>query len=96
MEAVKKQKITKKVPPEVLTSPGGFLLLFLAVIMEGLDLIFLPFVDQIIELPLEITFIILFKIVTQLPLSSCILPFLIERIPVISDILPTWLLRLFF
>jgi hypothetical protein len=84
-----------KVPKEILFSPGGMTLVFLAVVMEVLDIIPIPFLDQILELPLEIIFIVFFKFITKLPLSACLIPFLIERIPLINDIFPTWLIRLF-
>jgi len=91
----KKGRLWAKIPQEILVSPGGVTLILLAIIIEGLDLIPLPFLDQILELPLEIIFIILLKVITRLPFSSCIIPFLIERIPFLSDILPTWFIRLF-
>jgi hypothetical protein len=85
-----------RVPKEILTTPGGVVLVIFAIIMEAFDLIPVPFVDQIWETFLEIIYALLFKIITGLSFSSLIIPFLIERIPFLSDILPTWLLRLFF
>jgi hypothetical protein len=93
-------KATKKISKEILFSPGGMILFFLAVLIEGLDLLPLPFFDQILEVPLEVFYFFLFKIITGVSFSECfryfLVPFLIERIPLISDILPTFLLRLFF
>jgi len=86
----------QKIPRDVLLSPGGMVLIFLALLIEIIDLIIpLPLVEQIIELPLEILFIVLFLSITKTSVKSLIIPFLIERIPIISDILPTWLLRMF-
>jgi uncharacterized protein YacL len=85
----------RKDSKEFLHSAGGIILIILAILIEGLDLIPLPFLDQIVELPLEIIFIFLYKTIANVPLSSCILPFLIERIPIISDLLPTWLIKIF-
>lgn len=86
----------QKIPRDILLSPGGMILLFLALLIEIIDFIIpLPLVEQIIELPLEILFIVLFLSITKVSFKSCVIPFLIERIPLISDILPTWLLRMF-
>lgn len=94
------EKITKggwfqKVPREILFSPGGVILIFLALIIEAIDLIPIPLLDQIIELPLEIIFLVLFVIIVKPSFKSLIIPFFIERIPVINDILPTWLIKMF-
>jgi len=92
--APKKGGWFKKIPADVILSPGGIILIFFAVIMELVDLIPIPFIDQLWELPLEIVFIILLGIIAKVPLKTSVIPFLIERIPVISDILPTWVIRL--
>ena len=88
-------KWRKKIPKEVLNSPGGMILIVMAGVMELIDLIPIPFLDQLWELPLEIIFILLLANIAKLPLQAMIIPFVIERIPIISDILPTWLIRLF-
>lgn len=92
--ASKKSNWFQKIPSAVLLSPGGMVLIFLALLIEIIDWIPLPFIDQIIELPLEIFFIVLFVIITKASFKSLIIPFLIERVPIISDILPTWLIRM--
>ena len=85
----------QKIPTDVLLSPGGMVLFFLALLIEIIDWIPLPVIDQIIELPLEIMFIVLLAIIAKTSFKSLIIPFIIERIPIISDILPTWLIRMF-
>jgi len=85
----------QKIPTEILLSPGGVILIFLAGLIEIIDWIPLPFVDQLIELPLEIFFIVFFVIITKASFKSLIIPFIIERIPIISDIVPTWLIKMF-
>ena len=85
----------QKIPADILLSPGGMVLIFLALIIEIIDWIPLPLIDQIIELPLEIMFIVLFAVITKASFKSLIIPFIIERVPVISDVLPTWLIRMF-
>jgi hypothetical protein len=85
----------KKIPPEILLSPGGMILIFFALIIEIIDWIPLPFADQLWELPLEIGFIVFFVIITKASFKSLIIPFIIERIPLISDIVPTWLIKMF-
>lgn len=85
----------KRIPRDVLFSPGGVILILFAVVMEIVDLIPLPIADQIWELPFEIVFILLLVIIAKVPLKASLIPFLIERIPVINDILPTWVIRMF-
>ncbi|MBM3258015.1 MAG: hypothetical protein FJZ05_02280 [Candidatus Nealsonbacteria bacterium] len=85
----------QKIPKDILLSPGGAVLIFLAFLIEVIDWIPLPVVDQIIELPLELLFLYFFVTITKSSYKSLLIPFAIERIPVISDILPTWLLRMF-
>lgn len=94
-EAKKKSSWFEKVPKGVLFSPGGVILVFLAIIIEVIDWIPFPFLDQIIEIPFEIIFLIFFIIIINPSRKSLIIPFLIERLPGISDILPTWLLKMF-
>ena len=86
----------KKIPADVLLSPGGIILIFFAAVIEIIDLIIpIPVLDQIIELPVEIIFMVLLVIIAKVPVKSLVLPFIVERIPLISDILPTWIIRLF-
>ncbi len=90
----RRSKFFKKIPKEFLFSPGGFILVFVAVCFEALDLL-LPGGSLTIEIVPDLIFAILLILIARVPISSTILPFLIERIPIISDILPTWLIRLF-
>ena len=91
----KKSGWFQKIPKDILFSPGGILLIFFALFMEILDWIPIPLFDQIWELPLEIIFMILLAIIAKVSFKSMIIPFIIERIPVISDYLPTWIIRMF-
>ena len=84
----------QKIPPEVLFSPGGIILIIFAFMMEALDPL-IPGGSLTVEMIPEILFMILLRIVAKVPLKSMIIPFGIERIPVISDIVPTWLIRMF-
>jgi len=70
-------------------------LIFFALFMEILDWIPIPIFDQIWELPLEIVFVVLLSIIAKTSFKSAIIPLVIERIPIISDVLPTWFLRMF-
>jgi len=92
--AKKKSGWFKKIPADVLLSPAGMVLIFFAIIMEIVDLIPLPFVDQLWELPFEIVFVILLTVLAKVPIKTSIIPLLVERIPIISDILPTWVIRM--
>ena len=87
----------RKIPKDLLLSPGGMVLIFLAIIMEIIDWIPIPGLDSLTwELVLEIIFCGFLAIIAKLPFQSMIIPFIIERLPVVSDILPTWFIRLFF
>ena len=94
-EIKKKGGWFEKVPKDILFSPGGMVLVFLALVIEAIDWIPIPVKDQIIEIPLEIIFLIFFIIIVRPSFKSLIIPFLIERIPGISDVLPTWVLKMF-
>lgn len=93
----KKRKWFKKIPKEFLFSPGGVILLFFALIMEITDLLIpVSGIDSlVIELIPEILFCLMLSMIVKIPFTSQIIPLLIERIPVISDIVPTWLIRMF-
>ncbi len=92
--APKKKGWFQKIPTHVLLSPAGAVLVIFALFMEILDLIPIPFIDQIWELPLELGFILLLTILAKVPVKASLIPFIVERIPVLSDILPTWVIRL--
>lgn len=92
--APKKKGWFQKIPADILLSPGGMVLIFFALLIEIIDWIPIPVLDQIIELPLEIIFIALLTIIAKVPLKASVIPFIIERIPVINDILPTWVIRM--
>lgn len=89
-----------KIPRDVLLSPGGVFLIFLAFLMEAIDfMIPWPLVEEIIMLPLNIFFCISLSLIAKVPLRSMVIPFIIERIPLLSTVLPTFLLfllRMFF
>lgn len=91
----KKKGWFQKIPAHVLLSPAGIILAMFALVIETIDLIPLPIIDQLWELPLEIAFIIFFLLlVKDASFKSLIVPFVLERIPVLSDILPTWFLKI--
>lgn len=90
----KKSGWFSKIPTDILFSPGGIILVFLAIIIEIMDLIPLPVIDQIWELPLELLFITMFVVIVKPPIKSLVIPFIIERIPFVSDILPTWFIKM--
>jgi uncharacterized protein YacL len=94
-EKPKKRGWFQKIPFEVLMSPGGAVLMSFAVLMEIMDFLPIPFIGDIIQIILEIIFIILLIKIAKVSFKSCIIPFLIERVPIISNILPTWVIRLF-
>lgn len=84
----------QRIPASVILSPGGVILIFLAAVIELIDLIPLPIIDQVWEIPLELLFIVFFIIIVKPSFRSLIIPFIIERIPFISDFIPTWFLKM--
>jgi hypothetical protein len=93
--AAKKGGWFQRVPREILTTPGGMILILLAVTIEIVDWLPLPPIfDQILEIPLEVIFLILFIRIVKHSFKSLILPFIIERIPGISEISFTWLFKM--
>jgi hypothetical protein len=90
----KKKGWFQKIPTRVLFSPAGVILVFFAMVMEVIDWIPLPGIDQLWELPLELLFIGLLTVLAKVPIKTSVLPFLVERIPMLSDVLPTWVIRM--
>lgn len=94
--AAKRAKTRKwfgKVPFDMVLSPGGVILLFCALLLEITDLILPPSVADsiLIELIPEIGFAFMLKFIAGVPFSAQIIPIIIERIPFVSDFLPTFL-----
>jgi len=86
----------QKIPPGVLLSPGGIILIFLAIAIDVLDFLMpIPIINQIIKLPLEIFFVILYITITKAPFKSLLAPIIIEQIPIIN-ILPMWIIKMLF
>ena len=90
----KKGRFFKKIPKDFLFTPSGVILVFLAVIFEISD-IFIPGGSLTIEIIPDLIFALFLSLLAKVPFTSSIVPILIERVPVLSDILPTWLIRLF-
>jgi len=94
IEVKKKKSWFQRIPRSVLFSPTGIVLVFFAILIEIIDLIPIPIIDQIWELPLEIAFIFFLTVLAKVPLRASVIPFIIERIPMINDFLPTWLIKM--
>ncbi len=91
----KRGNLVKKIPTEVLLSPGGIILLFWAIAIEAIDFI-IPGGGLTWKLMLDIPFLIFFVLITKASFRTLIVPFILERLPLLGDILPTWVLRLLF
>ncbi|MBM3251011.1 MAG: hypothetical protein FJZ07_02140 [Candidatus Nealsonbacteria bacterium] len=86
----------QKIPKDILFSPGGVILIFFALMMEVIDFVIpYPLIEEIIMLPLNLIFCLLLVLIAKVSIKSLIIPLFIERIPIISSILPTWLIRMF-
>ncbi|MFH1036792.1 MAG: hypothetical protein V1756_01845 [Patescibacteria group bacterium] len=85
-----------KIPTKVLFGPGGVVLIFAALLMEMIDWIPIPGLDSLTwELIIEAVFCALLAVIAGVSFTSMIIPLIIERIPIISDIIPSFLIRLF-
>jgi hypothetical protein len=97
----------RKIPKRALLTPAGMICLVLAVTIELFDylldticfFLFKGMAYEVVTGPIK-TFIDFFYAVFSalllgVPILSNLLPFLIERIPVLGTILPAWVLRLF-
>jgi hypothetical protein len=89
-----------KIPTEVLLSPAGLVLAFLAIFIEVIQYLFpVPILDWLWMIPLQLLFATLLVILGGVSIKSLILPFVVNIIPVIGEILPTWIIwffRMFF
>jgi len=86
----------QRVPREILLTPGGVILISLAALMEIIDfLVPWPIIEEVIMLPLNIFFCVGLIVIAKQSVKSLIIPFLIERIPLLSSIIPTFLIKMF-
>jgi hypothetical protein len=93
----KKGGFFQKIPKDILLSPGGMILMFFALLMEIIDFFIpWPLIEETVMLPLNIIFCVLLAVIAKVSVKSMVIPFLIERVPILSSILPTFLIRLFF
>ncbi len=88
----------EKIPKDKLFTPGGAILLAFALATEILDILLPDFVipgaSLVVEIIPELIFILLLKMFFSVSFISLVIPFLIERIPIISDIVPTWFIKM--
>lgn len=86
----------QKVPSDILLSPGGIVLLFFALIMEILDIVIPDGVGltYTLELIPEVIFMVLLKIIAGVSFLSMIIPLVIEKIPIVSDIVPSFFIKM--
>lgn len=90
----------RKIPKDILLSPGGVILIFFALFTEIVDFLIPPHLldSLVIELFLELPFCLMLKIIAGIPLTSMVFPLILERFDILG-IIPTWfvwLLRTFF
>lgn len=79
-------------PKEILVSPGGVILFTFALIMEIAD--WIPGGSFTWELIPEIIYMFFLKVIAGVSWIGMLIPFLIERIPGVSDVIPTWVIHL--
>ncbi len=97
----------RKIPKTALLTPGGMICLVLAITIELFDYLldgfcFLLFHGMSYEVftgPIKAFIDFLYAVFSAfllgIPAWSNLVPFLIERIPVLGTFLPSWILRLF-
>lgn len=88
-----KKKRFDKIPPEILFSPGGMILLMIAFMIEAIDFV-IPGGGLSWKIILDIFFLVPFVLIVRPSFRSLILPFILERVPIIADIIPTWVLKM--
>ena len=83
----------QKIPTDILLSPGGMVIVFVAIIVEVIGIIIpIPVIGFLIQLPLVIILYVLLMTVGGLSFKSLILVPIIE---LFFPFLPTWLVRIF-
>ena len=88
-------KRLSKIPGNILLSPGGMVLIVFALVMEASDIL-IPGGALTFEIIPELILIVMLLVIAKVPLTSTLLPFIVERIPILSDIAPSWVIRLLF
>lgn len=104
MEQKKRGGFFQRIPKETLLTPAGMVGVMLACFLEVSDWILdyfhilYPGKWESLVMPIKTFFDLIFgfslSLMTRTSVKSNILPFLVERIPFISTILPTWVLRI--
>lgn len=92
-EVQSKGRWSRKIPSNILFSPGGIILFLFALVMEGLDPL-IPGGSLTLEIIPEVIFVVFLRVIAKVPFTASLIPFIIERLPVISDIVPTWFIRM--
>jgi len=81
-----------KIPADVLMSPGGIVIIFVALIVEALGLLVpIPIIGFLIQLPFVIVLYILLMTIGGMSFKSLIIVPIIE---LFFPFLPTWLIRI--
>ena len=77
----------QKIPTRVLLSPAGMVLVFIGLISDIADVV------PVLNIILEIFFLIMFVVIVKPSIKSLIIPVIIEQIPFIK-IFPTWTIKM--
>ena len=90
----KKGGLFPKIPPEIILSPAGLMILLIAGIIEIIGvLVPIPVISTLIQLPFQVIFFILLIVIAKVPIKSLITPYIIDFI---FPFLPTWLISILF
>ncbi len=82
----------QKIPTDILMSPAGMVIIFIALLIEIAGVIIpIPILNQIIILPLEIIFYVLLIMVAKVSVKSLILPSIAE---LFFPFLPIWMIKI--
>jgi hypothetical protein len=105
-EAKKQSSFFGKIPKTKLLTPGGMIATFLCLTIDLLDYL-LDFIGillwrglhyEIINWPIktfgDIFVAIFVPLLIGIPISSSLLPFLIEIIPVVGTLVPSWVINI--
>jgi hypothetical protein len=105
-QKTKQSRFFQKIPKTKLLTPGGMIVLFLALTLDFLDylldligfLVWRGLHYEIINWPLKLFLDLLFGVFSSMLLGvsilNSVLPFLIEQIPVIGTLMPSWVINI--
>ncbi len=104
-EAKKQSRFFQKIPKTKLLTPGGMIVMFLAITLDLLDYL-LDFIGvliwkglhyEVINWPIktfgDVFFAVFSPLLLGISVLTSVLPLLLEMIPVVGTLIPSWLIN---